>query len=209
MAVRFASSSRIKNDLPRYSNFWDNTTIYNPFTPTGSYDALATYTVPSGGVSTITFSGLPTGGQYTHLQIRYLARSARTTSTGATMLTQFNSDTGNNYAYHILYGDGTSPVAYNGSTTNVMRSYSVASSSSSNTQAYGVGVIDILDYASTSKFKTLRHLGGYDRNGSGELNLASGLWQSTSAISSITFTLAEATANYEVNSQFALYGIRG
>jgi len=42
----------------------------NPFTPTGSYDALASYTVPSGGASTITFAGIPTGGQYTHLQLR-------------------------------------------------------------------------------------------------------------------------------------------
>lgn len=157
--------------------------------------------------STISFTSIPS--TYKHLQLRYLARSARTSDAGATMLTQFNSDTGNNYAYHILYGDGSAATAYNGSTTNVMRSYSVASSSSSNTQAYGVGIIDILDYASTSKYKTLRHLGGYDRNGSGELNLASGLWQSTSAISTITLTLAEATANYETNSTFALYGIKG
>ena len=172
---------------------------------TNSYESIATTTLGSAN-STITFSSIPS--TYKHLQIRYLARSARTSSTGATMLVQFNSDTGNNYAYHILYGDGSATAAYNGSTTNVMRSYSVASSSSSNTQTYGVGVIDILDYASTSKYKTLRQLGGYDRNGSGELNLASGLWQSTSAISTITFTLAEATANYETNTQFALYGIK-
>lgn len=171
-----------------------------------SFDSIATTTLGSAN-STITFSSIPS--TYKHLQVRYLARSARTTSAGATMLIQFNSDTGNNYAYHILYGDGSTTAAYNGSTTNVMRSYSVASSSSSNTQAYGVGVIDILDYGSTSKYKTLRHLGGYDRNGSGELNLASGLWQSTSAITSITLTLAEATANYETNSTFALYGIKG
>jgi hypothetical protein len=124
------------------------------------------------------------------------------------MLTQFNSDTGNNYAYHILYGDGSSAAAYNGSSTNVMRSYSVCSSSSSNTLIYGVGVIDILDYKNTNKYKTLRHLGGYDRNGAGELNLASGLWQSSNALTSIKFTLSEATANYEVGSQFALYGIK-
>ena len=172
---------------------------------TSSYESIATVSVGS-AQSSIVFSSIPS--TYKHLQIRYLARSARTTSTGATMLVQFNSDTGNNYAYHILYGDGATPTAYNGSTTNVIRSYSVASSSSSNTQTYGVGVIDILDYGSTSKYKTLRHLGGYDRNGSGEINLASGLWQSTSAISTITLTLAEATANYETNSTFALYGIK-
>ena len=160
--------------------------------------------------SSISFTNIPS--TYKHLQIRYLARSARTSDIGATMLVQFNSDIGNNYAYHVLYGNGSSsPYAYNGSNTGVMRSYSVASSSSSNTQIYGVGIIDVLDYASTSKYKTLRHLGGHDRNGSGEINLASGLYQQSTitAISSITFTLAEATANYETNSHFALYGIKG
>jgi hypothetical protein len=174
--------------------------------PPSAFDSLATVSVGT-ATNTVTFSSIPS--TYTHLQIRYIARSARTTDIGATMLTRFNSDSGNNYAYHMMYGNGVTAGAYNGSTTNFMRSYSVSSSSASNTQIYGAGVIDILDYANTSKYKTLRHLGGYDRNGSGELNLASGLWQSTSAISTITLTLNEATANYEPNSQFALYGIKG
>jgi|LakMenEpi03Aug12_release.lakeMendotaPanAssembly.Ray.scaffolds.fasta_scaffold12299_5 hypothetical protein len=176
-----------------------------PFIP-NDYEPIATTTV-STATSTVTFSSIPS--TYKHLQIRYIARSARTTDNGATMLTRFNSDTGNNYAYHIVYGNSASMSAYNGSTTNVMRSYSVSSSSSSNTLIYGVGIIDILDYANTSRYKTLRHLGGYDRNLLGEVNLASGLWQSTNAISTITFTLSEATANYETNSSFALYGIKG
>lgn len=172
---------------------------------TNSYESIATISVTS-AQSSISFTSIPS--TYKHLQLRYLARSARTADNGATMLAQFNSDTGSNYAYHILYGDGSGVSAYNGSSTTVMRSYSVCSSSSSNTDIYGVGVIDILDYGSTSKYKTLRHLGGYDRNGAGELNLASGLWQSTSAISTITLTLAESTANYETDSHFALYGVK-
>lgn len=172
---------------------------------TNSYESIATYSLSSAN-STITFSSIPS--TYKHLQLRYMARSARTSDAGATMILRFNSDTGNNYAYHIFYADGATVTNYTNNTTNVMYSYSVASSSSSNTDIYGVGVIDILDYGATSKYKTLKHLGGYDRNGSGELNFASGLWQSTSAISSITLTLAEATANYETDSHFALYGIK-
>ena len=39
------------------------------FSLVGNYDALATVTVPSGGLSSITFAGIPTTG-YSHLQIR-------------------------------------------------------------------------------------------------------------------------------------------
>jgi len=108
-------------------------------------------TTLSTATASVTFSDIPQG--YEHLQIRYLARSARTSDNGATMLTQFNSDTGNNYAYHIIYGEGSAAAAYQGNTTNVMRSYSVCSSSSSNTDIYGVGVIDILDYAIPTNIK--------------------------------------------------------
>ena len=49
------------------------------FTLTGSYDALATVTVPSGGVSSITFSAIPQTG-YSHLQLRTMVRSSDATS---------------------------------------------------------------------------------------------------------------------------------
>ncbi len=197
MTLRRFSTSNISGS--KSAKLWDGETF------PGYFESIATVTVSS-GTANVEFTSIP--ATYTHLQVRYLARSARTNDNGATMLIQFNSDTGNNYSYHIVYGDGASATAYNGSTTNVMRSYSVCSSSSSNTDIYGVGVIDILDYANTNKYKTLRHLGGYDRNGAGELNLASGLWQSTNAITSIKFTLSESVANYETDSHFALYGIR-
>jgi hypothetical protein len=65
--------------------------------------------------------------------------------------------------------------------------------------------MDILDYANTNKFKTTRTLEGYDANGSGNVSLTSGLWQSTSAINSITIT---AVGTFNQYSQFALYGVK-
>lgn len=205
MAVRFASSSRVKNDLPRYSNFWDGTTVFSPFTATGSYDALAVYTVPSGGLSTITFAGIPTGGQYQHLQIRWLARSTVSGSEDSTAL-RFNGDSGSNYAFHFLFGNGSSANA--SATTSDTRIYPWATPASSFlASSFGVNVIDILDYASTSKNKTTKALAGYDDNSTGgRIAFASGLWMNTSAINSITITNS---ANFAQHSQFALYGIRG
>jgi hypothetical protein len=68
--------------------------------------------------------------------------------------------------------------------------------------------MDILDYANTSKNKTIRMLSGNDRNGSGDIILISGLWASTSAINQIDLRL-ESAANFAQYSQFALYGIKG
>jgi hypothetical protein len=67
--------------------------------------------------------------------------------------------------------------------------------------------IDILDYASTTKAKTVRALGGNDRNGYGRIQLSSGLWFATpQAITSIVLT-TDGTAFAE-NSQFALFGVK-
>jgi hypothetical protein len=70
-------------------------------------------------------------------------------------------------------------------------------------------VIDILDYANTNKYKTIRYLSGYDANGSGRVGLGSGSWRSTSAVTSITLQGLEYSSNYKQYSSFALYGIKG
>ena len=52
-----------------------------PYSPTGSYDALAVYTVPSGGASSIIFAGIPQSG-YQHLQLRGIVRANDTNPVG-------------------------------------------------------------------------------------------------------------------------------
>jgi hypothetical protein len=63
-----------------------------------------------------------------------------------------------------------------------------------------------LDYANTNKYKTLRTLNGSDANGSGVVQLRSGLWMSSSAINAIT--LSTSAGNFNQYSSFALYGIK-
>ena len=78
---------------------------------------MATYTVGSGGLSEVTFSGLPTGGQYQHLQIRYISRCTTGGNSGNGKM-RMNADTGSNYSCHLLWGDGSSAfgAAYPSST---------------------------------------------------------------------------------------------
>jgi len=173
--------------------------------PSGAYDSIATVTVGSGGSSSITFTSIPS--TYTHLQIRALSRGNRA-YTAENIIFMFNADGGTNYADHLLYGNGsTVPAAADVSSSTPL----AFRTSTSNTQAsniFGTGVLDILDYANTNKYKTVRSLSGFDDNGGGygQIWFTSGLWQSTAAINSITLTpVGTAIQQY---SQFALYGVK-
>ena len=166
---------------------------------TTAYESIATVTVGSGGSSTITFSSIPS--TYTHLQLRGIASSA-TANNG---LLTFNSDTGANYASHILYGDGANAAA----TALINDNYIYASRMGVGASNFSANVIDILDYTNTNKFTTVRCLRGNDENGSGgTILLNSGLWRNTNAITSITLT-AQSAGTFRQYSQFALYGIKG
>lgn len=171
--------------------------------PVSAYDALATVTVSSGGLSSVTFAGIPVG--YQHLQLRGFHRTSNTGSSNWHALIRFNNDSGNNYTWHGLRGDGTSAISYNA--TSQVYGLSIISGDEVNTAlSWGAGVVDILDYANTNKNKTIRTLTGFDENGQGMIELLSSLWQNTSAVTSIT--LFPSSGTFLQNSSFALYGVK-
>jgi hypothetical protein len=189
--------------ITRYTDMLAGNTTWNPWSPAGAYESIATVTVPSGGAAAASFTGIP--ATYTHLQIRYIVRSTQA-STETGINARLNSDTGSNYAWHYLFGDGASVAASAGATQTSLNFVNVAGANAT-ASAFAVGVLDILDYANTSKFKTLRLLQGWDGNGSGRINLSSGLWMSTSANNAIEFY--PSSGNWAQFSQFALYGVKG
>ena len=170
---------------------------------TNSYESIQTYVVGSGGQSDITFTTIPS--TYKHLQIRGIVKS----SAGGTedLRMQLNSVT-SNYAVHGLYGTGSGTPTANSGTSQaaIVQPYNVVVYNGA-TSIFGAVIFDILDYANTNKYKTVRTLGGCDLNGSGTIGLYSGLFQDTTAISSIK--LFPANNNFSQYSSFALYGIRG
>jgi hypothetical protein len=74
---------------------------------------------------------------------------------------------------------------------------------------FSASIVDILDYANTSKYKTIRVLAGADVNNQTgtTFGLSSGSWRSTSAVTSIT--IGTSGFNFAQYTQFALYGIKG
>jgi hypothetical protein len=170
-----------------------------PIAPS-SYESIATVTVGSGGTSSIDFTSI--GSTYKHLQLRY---SAMFTDGGAEFQISFNADTTDgNYARHFL-GGFTSSVSAGASTGSNTRSVLFTRNSSSDTPA--VSVLDILDYGSTSKNKTVRLLNGQQYNTTGVIALQSLLWMNNSnAITSIK--LQPTGGSIRQHSVFALYGIK-
>ena len=95
-------------------------------------------------------------------------------------------------------GSGTYALAYRLTAANAAASI------------FGAIITDVLDYKSTNKAKTVRALGGQDRNGAGEVFFSSALWNPSTpaAITSITLAPLNGT-NFVQYSSFALYGIKG
>jgi hypothetical protein len=170
-----------------------------------SYESIATAT-GTGSSSTITFSSIPS--TYSSLQLRISGKVSGTSIDNLNII--FNSDTGTNYKDHYLMGDGS--AASSGSTGNpnaIALGNALAGSNAAQTSINSAVIIDLIDYASTTKNKTLRAFFGEDINTANtnyRVTLASGLWLSTAAVSSITFTCA---SNFTTAASFSLYGIKG
>jgi hypothetical protein len=184
-----------------------NSITTSSWSPEGAYDALATFTL-SQSTSSITFSGIPSG--YKHLQIRAINRDSQTNTDINSLYITFNGIGGSNYSWHRMQAFGTgSPVAGGISNTgNIWIGPSATNGYTSGT--YSAHIIDILDYSSNTKFKTVKHIGGLDSNGvgtePGEINLTSGLFMNTGPITSIT--IDKSGQNQLANSHFALYGVK-
>jgi len=193
MAISRLTETTLQAGLPKFDTFWDGRSAVGSMEPISAITLSATQ--PS-----VEFNNIP--GTYSHLQIRALTRAS---STGANNYVRFNNDTGSNYAFHALYGDGSS-AAVSALTSQAFAYAGYTSNSSISANVFSVIVLDILDYANINKNKTLRTLNGFDANGSGLVHFASGLWQSTSAINSLTFYMN--TGSFVQYSSFTLYGIK-
>ena len=200
-----ATLSTIEQGLPKYRSMLAGNTAFSP----ASYESIATITVGSGGVSNVEFTSIPS--TYTHLQLRYYAQTNRATYGIAEYQLTFNSDTGSNYSYHSVYGDGAGIGPGNAANTTSIKGDGEMGTSTGGT--FGIGVLDILDYKNTNKFKTVKWLAGVDTNGTvsgfgGRVGMFSGNYRSTSAITSIKF-VPNSGSLFTQYSSFALYGIKG
>ena len=168
--------------------------------PGQDYVSISTAIVDSVGAASITFSSIPS--TFTHLQIRGIARCSG--SGGNNIFLEFNASGSTGYYWHYLSGDGATATA-GSSSSYLLAGYAAGSGASAG--IFGASIIDILDYTSVNKNKTVRTLTGADVNGSGYVLLESGVWlTSSTAINSIKITTGG--GNFSQYSQFSLYGVK-
>jgi hypothetical protein len=180
---------------------------WGSFAAVGDFESIATVTVNGTSQNSITFSSIP--ATYAHLQIRASAKDNQSAHTDDGIYMYLNGDTAANYTRHSIVGDGATVMAYGTGGTSIAAVGQSATSHASQSDVFAPNVIDILDYANTNKYKTIRALTGMDTNSSiGLIIPRSCLWMSTSAITSIELKSVGGAYNFVEYSHFALYGIK-
>lgn len=203
MAISRFKTSTLAQGLPKYQKLWDGTTS----TFDSDFELIERINITSTTAS-MTFSSIPQ--TYRHLQIRYIARDTGS-STINNLAGYFNSDTTyTNYYWHLVEGTGTATTADAIQVSALPLSFGLAPGTSTGSNIFGVGIIDILEYANTNKTKVFKTLSGMENNGGTNpyIRFASGMWNNTAAITSITL-YPQPSGSLAQYSSFALYGIKG
>ena len=165
-----------------------------------TYEPIATTTLGSAAAS-ITFSSI--SGSYTDLILvgnGYLA-----TQDGYAPRITFNSDTGNNYSFTQLGGDGTNASSTRSSNRANIPMAWLSGWDSTSTQL-GMFIAQIMNYSNATTYKSVLSRASQPNGTYPAAEAIVGLWRSTSAITSIV--IAADIATFATGSTFTLYGIK-
>lgn len=160
-----------------------------------NYKLINSVTVGSGGSANITFNSIPQ--TYTDLEILV---SGRTTGAGNGINITFNGDT-SGYTNTALQGNGSSTSYY----SNYNRNAGMFGYSGDTTDSFGSTRIYITNYTNSIN-KSYLVDGVSENNGTTSyMNIISGLWSNTSAITSISLSPMDGALIQYSTAQ--LYGI--
>lgn len=156
--------------------------------------------VLSSTATDIDFTSIP--GTYTDL---LLVASTRTDLSGQIYGTQrlrINGDTGSNYSYRFLEGNGANVSSGNSTTSYIF--LGVATGATATASTFASLEIYIPNYAGSTN-KSLSVSNTHETNGTtAYIDAIAGLWSSTNAITSLK---VYSTENFQSGSSFFLYGI--
>jgi len=161
---------------------------------TATYDCIATTTLGS-AQSNVTFSSI--SGSFTDLVLVVFIAS---NSINDDMFLQYNSDTGSNYSNTTLRGNGTTASSTRTSNATGAR---FSDQSSPTTSSSNIAIINIMNYANTTTYKTNI---SRSNNASTGIDAMVTLWRNTAAITSVK--VFPASGNMASGSTFTLYGIK-
>jgi len=163
-----------------------------------TYEPIATQTLGSAAAS-VTFSSIT--GTYTDLVI---VSNLAVATAGTSMNIRFNGDSGNNYSYTNLYGDGSAAGSARG--TSASKGY-IAWYVAPNTSIEMANITHIMNYSNSTTFKTtLSRANRASASNFPGTEAVVSLWRNTAAITSIV--IAADSGNISTGSTFTLYGIK-
>jgi hypothetical protein len=154
---------------------------------TATYSLIESQTLGS-AQATVTFSSIPT--TFTDLIL-----VIRATTISANFNMRFNGDTGTNYSYTSLWGDGSSAASYRSSNNTVIGLTYTSSGAP-------MSRIQIQDYSNATTYKSVLIRQDDSANAAGAV---AALWRSTAAINSIAIVSGGTIPS---GSTFKLYGIQ-
>tara|TARA_R110000803_G_scaffold145228_1_gene211062 strand:- start:718 stop:1077 length:360 start_codon:yes stop_codon:yes gene_type:complete len=115
---------------------------------------------------------------------------------------------GTNFAAgHQLRPNGSSVVSAGYTSDNPAYEIGKVIDSTYNSNGFGAGLTEILDFSSTSKNTTVRTLWGAASSSSPLVGMYSNLYNSTTAVTSLS--VSSAYGNLNAGSRFSLYGSKG
>jgi hypothetical protein len=162
--------------------------------PAGNtYEAIATQTLGS-NTATVTFSSIPS--TYADLVFILNVKSSDA-GTDVDVTGTFNSDTGSNYSWTRIYGDGSTAGSQRASSQSNLR---IGNQSGTGSSAFSPMILNIMNYSNTTTYKTMV---ARPNNPARIVDAYVNMWRSTSAISTVSFT-----GNFLSGSTFNLYGIK-
>jgi len=158
-----------------------------------TYEKIATNTLGS-AAATVTFSTI--SGAYTDLV--FIIAAGNSTTASDQIRAQFNSDTGSNYSFTQIVGNGSTATSGRSSNSTAMRFGFCSNNTETN------AIIQIQNYSNTTTYKSsLARINNPNVN----LYAVVNLWRNTSAITNISLFM-ESGGNFNSGSTFTLYGIK-
>ena len=162
--------------------------------PTPTHTLIEAVTLSS-SASSVTFSSIPTDGTYRDLIVVCEAKAD-----GGTFQMNLNGDTGGNYYYVYMNGNGstTTSGASNGNSRIILNASGMSLSYST------LSVANIFDFSQTDKQKSVLVRGN---NASSNTSAYAARWANTAAVTSVT--IQNTFTPMTTGSTFSLYGIAG
>ena len=161
---------------------------------TNTYVALQKTTLTT-ATNSVTLSSIPQG--YTDLVLVFNG----TESANQFLAFQVNSDTGSNYSWTRMYGDGSAAYSSRGTSTTFGR--------------LGIGdptnrtltITNFMNYSNATTYKNTLGRSGTNGGSFTGTSLITGTWRNTAAITTIS-VIASGSTTFVTGSTFTLYGIK-